>query len=364
MLEKYEKSRISQKRLVFEPLFVIDPTENPERLKIQRHFDILREARHISSQNISSRQMESYRASPGRCFYRGSSLMHGISINEECQAIANWLLEFGDTVEQWEAGYQDTCWVPEEIAALAGVRRSGWNIDDQNWQHFKHQTGSFKVEVLFLSSHTRISPCDVDLLTTAEDPDPENAQSRILNEDWTGWISKNITEYWKSPTTDQVSIYDEVSENQDEVMENASDDSDLLLEDVENETIGMETATLTNKGKGKENEVTPMDIDTTGNVLNEVSSSSQDPAGKSGNTEASKDERPFFKDYQSPPPMGVSWAKWNAAYRRCNDRRKKRTVSERVAARRNGQTRSEAIQDLKNKGELEKDYVDTWVPGS
>ncbi|PMD30138.1 hypothetical protein L207DRAFT_641980 [Hyaloscypha variabilis F] len=173
--------RLEQRRARLEPSYIIDPTEPEWRLKIQREFAVEREARMIAMFKTKREEWDAYKATPKGRYYVTSevpSLAPSVSLKAECQAITNYLEEtFGKRMDEYEAAYQDTPWLPENIARRGwSRRRNGRYADDINWWKVQRDMGYWLPEVVLLSVVTEVEVEDVKFY----DGNAVNGQPRRL----------------------------------------------------------------------------------------------------------------------------------------------------------------------------------------
>lgn len=113
----YQKSRLENGEDIIErPIYYIDIVKPLKQIEIQSHFDIQREARHLSTKILNSRQVQEYRMTTGRCFYYGSPHMtEEISIAREVEELS----KLGDQ------GAVCPVMLPEKLAELFDRTKNG-----------------------------------------------------------------------------------------------------------------------------------------------------------------------------------------------------------------------------------------------
>jgi len=126
-------------------------------------------------------EWDAYKATPKGRYYvtrEVPSLAPSVSLKAECQAITNYLEEtFGKRMDEYEAAYQDTPWLPENIARRGwSRRRNGRYADDINWWKVQRDMGYWLPEVVLLSVVTEVEDEDVKFY----DGNAVNGQPRRL----------------------------------------------------------------------------------------------------------------------------------------------------------------------------------------
>lgn len=154
MKQQYENSRAKNGFDFLQPSFIIDITEPDWRLDIQRFFDVEREARHLTFHNMGA-GLQQQKKTPRGKYYPGCPTMKiwpDVSLETQCKYIIRFLKStFGESVSEYEIGYQDNSWLPGSIARMANIRRNGRPMNDAHWSITQQQKGYWLPEEVWMS---------------------------------------------------------------------------------------------------------------------------------------------------------------------------------------------------------------------
>ncbi|KAH9213964.1 hypothetical protein DL95DRAFT_409913 [Leptodontidium sp. 2 PMI_412] len=119
----YERYLIGKGFLVFKPHFFLDTFCAISRLRIQKWYNVGREAFHIDSSTFTATEFNGWRKAHNiRTYYTGSSL-----ITPDLLPAA----EIADLRAEGDGTYGIRSFFPREIAEIAGVRRDGFPLDKE-----------------------------------------------------------------------------------------------------------------------------------------------------------------------------------------------------------------------------------------
>jgi hypothetical protein len=167
-------------------------------------------------------EWDAYKATPQGRFYVTSEVpshVPSVSLKAECEAITNYLEDnYGKRMDEYEAAYQDTPWLPENIARWGwSRRRNGRYADDVNWWKVQRDMGYWLPEVVLLSVVTEVEVEDVKFY----EGNAVNGQPRRLTR--------------PERLLNQEGVEDDSEEPQDTLDERGTEDEDKSEKDGERE---------------------------------------------------------------------------------------------------------------------------------